>query len=434
MASVIDLGAHRRPSVAIDRSSDRLVALSGIGLALLFITAALVTTALPSAFRLGLWLPLHLALAGAAGCAIAGVMPFFAAAFAAAPPTDARLRFTALGAVATGALAASLGVSGRVPALSVAGGAAFVAGIMLTGIATVRPLGRGLGPSRGIVTKGYLIGLAEVAVGVTLSTVFLAGWPPLVDVWARLKPAHAWLNLIGFVSLVIATTLLHFFPTVIGARIARHPTAQMTIAGLAAGPPLVALGLTLRSDALAQAGAIAALAGSIALGAYAWRAWRRRAHWSTDREWHAFAMGGIISGLVWFQLGMLIAASRVLVSGAGPGSWSIEAVAGPLVIGWIGLTLVASATHLVPAVGPGDLAAHAEQRRLLGRGALLRLAAGNVGTLALSIGLPSGTPWLSAAGLVLIAIGLGSTALLIAFAVLIGLRGVMGARGPRATR
>ena len=35
------------------------------------------------------WLPLQLALAGAASTAIAGVMPFLSAAFAAAPPTDA---------------------------------------------------------------------------------------------------------------------------------------------------------------------------------------------------------------------------------------------------------------------------------------------------------------------------------------------------------
>ena len=38
------------------------------------------------------WLPLHLALAGGASTAIAGVMPFFVAALAASPPASARLR------------------------------------------------------------------------------------------------------------------------------------------------------------------------------------------------------------------------------------------------------------------------------------------------------------------------------------------------------
>lgn len=57
-----------------------------------FLVAALVATLLPESVRLGVWLPLHLALAGAATTAISGVMPFFSAAFAAAPPSDARLR------------------------------------------------------------------------------------------------------------------------------------------------------------------------------------------------------------------------------------------------------------------------------------------------------------------------------------------------------
>ena len=38
--------------------------------------------------------------------------------------------------------------------------------------------------------------------------------------WLSLHLALAWFNLVGFVSLVIATTLLHFFPTVVGARMA----------------------------------------------------------------------------------------------------------------------------------------------------------------------------------------------------------------------
>src|ERR1019366_10769324 len=96
--------------------------------------------------------------------------------------------------------------------------------IVLTGIAALRPLGQGLCPSRGLVTQGYVVALAEVGLGASIATLYLAGWAPVVAAWARLMPAHAWLNLIGFVSLVIATTLLHFFPTVIGGRIARRPS------------------------------------------------------------------------------------------------------------------------------------------------------------------------------------------------------------------
>ena len=79
----------------------------------------------------------------------------------------------------------------------------------------------GTGASRGLVTQEYVLALGEVAVGASLATLFVAGWPPIVEDWARIKPAHAWFNLVGFVSLVIATTLLHFFPTVVGARTRR---------------------------------------------------------------------------------------------------------------------------------------------------------------------------------------------------------------------
>ena len=49
-----------------------------------------------------------------------------------------------------------------------------------------------------------------------LSTAFVAGITPIVERWALLKPAHAWLNVIGFLSLVVAATLIHLAPTVVG--------------------------------------------------------------------------------------------------------------------------------------------------------------------------------------------------------------------------
>jgi nitrite reductase (NO-forming) len=393
-----------------------------VGLAIGFLVAALLSALLPESVRRGTWLPLHLALAGGATTAIAGVMPFFSAAFAAAPPSDLRLRTGAVFAVALGAVGVTLGVIGNSPLVAGASGLAFIVGVALVGVATLRPLRAALGPSRGIVIQGYVVALTEIAVGATLATLYTAGWSPLVMSWATLKPAHAWLNLVGFVSLVVATTLLHFFPTVIGARIAARPSARLTVVGLASGPVLVALGFALRMDLVAQLGAVIVIAGALALGAYAIATWRTRATWTTDHQWHLFAMGGLISGLVWFWVGMGIAAGQVIVRGSSPGAWSINAVFGPLVVGWIGLVVLASATHLLPAVGPGDSATHASQRAILGRLAALRLAVANVGVAALSAGLPLDLDLLVIAGTVLIGLPLAATALLFVNAMLIGLR------------
>ena len=418
---MIDPASLRTRAPSIDRSADRLVAVSAIVLAVTFLVAASLSLLLPAADRRGAWLPLHLALAGGATTAIAGVMPFFAAAFAAAAPSDARLRFAAVAAIAVGALGASLGVVASSAGVAVLGGTLFMGGVLLTGAATIRPLGRALGPSRGLVSQGYVVALGEVAIGALVATLFVAGWAPLVGAWASVKPAHAWLNLVGFVSLVVATTLLHFFPTVIGARIVVRPSARLTVVGLAVGAPLVALGLAIDSDLVARIGALVTAAGAIAIAANAARTWPTRAGWRTDPGWHGFAMGSLISAIAWFEAGMAIAVGRVLVAGSGPAAWSVDAVGGPLVAGWIGLAVLGSASHLLPAVGPGDPLAHGRQRRLLGQFAVTRLVVANAGVAGLAIGWPLHLDGVAAIGAALLVIGLGSTAVLLAGALRVGL-------------
>lgn len=418
---MIQLGQTSQPRPAIDRSGDRVVAMTAIAIAVSYLLAATVAVGLPIDAFSDTWLPLHLALAGAASTAIAGLMPFFSAAFAAAPPVDTRLRWTSISAVALGALGVTFGATVGLTALAVAGGLSFIVGVILTGAATVRPLGRGLGPRGGLVTRGYVTALVLVAVGALAATLFLAGWSPIVEAWGRLKPAHAWLNLVGFVSLVIATTLLHFFPTVVGSRIQRTRSAYLTVGALPTGAVLVSLGYALESDLLARLGAASVLLAAAALVDYAWRIWRTRATWTTDPDWHRFAMGGLVSAIAWFVVGMTLAAGRVLLEGADPASASIDILIGPLALGWVGLAIVASATHLVPAVGPGDPLAHRRQRGILGRGATIRLVAADGGILAITVGQLLGAGLLAAAGLVTAAIALAATAVLIALAVRIGL-------------
>ena len=299
---------------------------------------------------------------------------------------------------------------------------AFIGGIVLTGWATVRPLRGALGPSRGLITEAYVVALAEVAVGAAVATLFVAAWPPVTGAWGHLKPAHGWLNLVGFVSLVIATTLLHFFPTVIGARIKVHRSARVTVVGLAAGAPIVAAGYALSSDLLTRIGAILVVAGAWALPVYAWRVWTTRGLWTTDPGWHRFAMTGLASAMAWFEVGIAIAAGRVLAWGADPAGWSVEVVVGPLIVGWAGLAVLASATHLLPAIGPGDPLTHGRQRTLLGRAATARLVALDVGVAALTVGVPLGVDPLVAVGALAAAGGFVSTAAALAGAVLMGIR------------
>lgn len=397
------------------------MALAAIVVGVGFLAAAMASITLPEATRRGLWLPLHLALAGGASSAIAGVMPFFVAAFAAAQPADVRLRVAGLVGVAGGALAVALGVivapGGPVAA---AGGVAFLAGIASTALAVTAPLAGALGPSRGIVTQAYFLALGSVGVGALVGTLQVAGWDPVVETWARLRPVHGWLNLVGFASLVTATTLLHFFPTVVGSRIAPHPSARITVLGIGGGAILVAAGYWLGIDVAVQVGAAGAGLGALALATYAVRIWRARARWTTDLDWHRFAIGGLASAIAWFVIGMTTLVFRSIALGAAPSGWSIQRSVAPLIAGWLGLAIVASATHLLPAIGPGDQQAHARQRSMLGIGALPRLLALNAGVATLTLGPPLGIAGAEMVGLAFLGLGFLTTAFLLARAAWIG--------------
>lgn len=396
--------------------------MAGIALALGFLGLALASALLSPSQRYGVWLPLHLALAGAASTAIAAIMPFFSAAIATAQPVSARIRWASIGAVALGALGVTFGWVWPAHGLAAIAGVLYLAGIGLTALATLRPLAVGLGPRGGVVRLGYTAALVFVAIGASLAILRLLGLEAVTSAWAWLKPAHAWLNLVGFVSLVIATTMLHFFPTVIGARIQRTPAAYATVIGLGLGAALVAAGYGLRSDLLARLGAGITLAGAAALGIYAVQVWRTRARWTSDRGWHVFAMGGLGSAVAWFGLGTLVATGRVLLAGVDPEAASSDVLVVPFTAGWMGLAVLASATHLVPSVGPGGPHEHARQRVLLGRSGTLRLVLADVGIAALVLGHPQDIALLTATGMVLVGATLAATAVLVAVAVGSGLR------------
>lgn len=412
----------RRRGPPVDRAQDRVIAATSIAFAVLFLLAAGLALFLPEAVRRGLWLSIHLALAGAATTAVAGVMPFFVAAFAAAPPADPRLRASAVAATAAGALGVVGGVVGGAGGLSTVGGAVFVGAIVLIGIATLRPIGAGLGPARGLVTRSYVLALVAVGTGASLATLLLAGWPPVASSWFHLKPAHAWLNLFGFASLVIATTLLHFFPTVVGTRIPNHRSGRTAVAALAAGSWLAAAGYAFSIDLLASLGGAVAIFGGLALALYLARVWRSRGRWTTDHAWHRFAIWGLVSATGWLLVGLAIAGARAVVFGANPAGWSMGDIVAPLVGGWVTFALLASATHLLPAVGPGDLAAHARQRQVLGRLALPRLIALDLGVAFLTVGQLAGWTPALVAGLALLGVGVAATAALLASAVRTGIQ------------
>ena len=401
-AAPVGAGPGFRPGPR--RDDDRQVAVASVGIAagyLVLASLAAAFLAVPGS-TVPAWLPLHLALAGGASTAIAGVMPFFAATLVAGHPADRRPRASAVLLVAGGAGLVSLRAIFPANAmLPTVGGAVYLAGIGATALALHASGRRGLMVRRPIVTLAYGLALANVAVGATLGTLFVAGWIPIVERWALVKPAHAWTNLLGFVSLVIAGTLLHFLPTVLGTRIVARRSAIAAILGVAVGSPLVVAGLVLVAAPAAGAGAVLTVVGAWSLLAETVVTVRARGRWTTDPGWHRLTGVGLVAGVTWFAAGATIAAGRVAYLGATPDAWSTQLVGVPLGIGWVAQVLIASWTHLLPAIGPGGPVLHARRRRILGRVATPRLVALNGGAMLAAVGWPAGIAPMAAIGVVL---------------------------------
>jgi nitrite reductase (NO-forming) len=90
------------------------------------------------------------------------------------------------------------------------------------------------------------------------------------ETWLGLRQAHMTLNLLGWVSLTIAGTLVTFLPTVL--RIRMPPWhGWLTVSLLVAGLATIATGLATRVGALAGAGGVAYAAGALGV---AWLARR----------------------------------------------------------------------------------------------------------------------------------------------------------------
>lgn len=394
----------------IERDRDRQVTMAGLLVTLGFFVAALVAWAGGSGPERPLWLPLHLVLAGGAGTAVASVLPFFTAALAVARPSPTWIRVASIALVAGGAALVSATFATGSWALAAIGGVAYIVGVAGVGVAAFRPLRGSLGTRRHLVERAYAIALVHVSVSVAVGTALLAGWLPVAERWIAWKPAHAWLNLVGFVSLIIVATLVHLAPTVEGTRIQPRWSARIAITGLALGVPIVALGYVSSTDLLARLGGVLAALGAIAVPVHARVVGRGR--WTTDAGWHRMTTWSLRAATGWFAAAMFVAAGRLLWFGADPQGWSLTTIVAPLAIGWVLQVILGSIAHLLPAIGPGDQTAHRVQRRYLGVGATVRVLALNLGVAGLWAGHLASAPVLVLAGALAVSLAVvGSIAL-----------------------
>jgi nitrite reductase (NO-forming) len=391
---------RRTSAPASQHLTERNVLRVGIALAASFLVLSLFAGLAPLGPLHG-WVTIHLSLAGAATVAIGTFMPHFGVTLAGTRPQPSSLRLAGVLCLALGMLGVALGrplLGDRVAAL---GGVLVLAGLGITAWNTYAPLRSGLARRHPIAQLTYGLALVDVCLGATLAILMLLGWPPIASNWIALKPAHVWLNVFGFVSLTIAGTLIYLYPTMLGARIRAHPTIAVAVVGLAIGTPLVAFGAAIQSSSLALAGGIVTLVGSLALLGYGVEAWTRRGTWANDLAWHALAARHGLAGMAWFVLTVGAALAGLIRDGVAVPGWTLGALVVPLIGGWAMQELVGAWGHLLPAVGPADMAAKARQRSVLSRWGLARVAAWNIGLALLWPGLGLAIAPLTAIGAIL---------------------------------
>lgn len=403
---------------ASPRVSERAILRLGIALTATFLAASIASGLLPAGGLHG-WVATHLALAGAATVAIGTFMPHFGVTLAGTRPEPWWLRLAGVLTLALGMATVALGRPLAGAGVAGAGGLLVLCGIVLTAWTTYAPMRFGLARRHPIVQLAYGAALANLAVGASLAVLFLFGWRPVTGAWVALKPAHAWLNVFGFVSLTVAGTLVYLYPTMLGARIRPQLAMAAAVVGLLAGPPLAALGYATVLQPLALVGGALVLAGAMGLLAYGVDTWRRRGRWTSDFAWHAVPTYHGLAAAAWFVVAAAWAAARPWLEGVEVPGWTLGLLALPLIGGWAAQVLVAAWSYLLPAVGPGDAASRARQRAILGRAGQARVGAWNAGLVLLVPGMATLAWWLIVPGVLLFGVAALASLVLLARALLV---------------
>lgn len=316
-----------------------------------WLTAALASLLLPESERIGIWLPLHLTLAGSATAAICGAMQTFVLAMTAtkSPSTfKTILQFTLIN---TGALLIAFGYPSGRSGLVAAGGAAFVIATLILGDIVRVAWKKALNKRHPLPVAMYAAAVGCLLVGGTLGAM-VGAHEVTGTTWVALRGAHLTLNVLGWVSLTIAGTLITLLPTVLRVRMPAW-RGRATAWALVGGVVGLALGLALRSSPLLAAGGVVYALGACGI---AWMAVRVA---STPRKWPVpVSAKHLMCALVWFVFGSA--------------DLAVQAVRGPealialrpvfltvFVGGWIVQTLLGAWLFLLPMWRAG----HPEERR-----------------------------------------------------------------------
>lgn len=269
--------------------------------------------------------------------------------------------------------------------LTLAGATAVVVAVVWHGWQLVRRL-RGALPGRfRVVVHHYLASAAFLPVGATLGMLLARGYSD--EMHARMTLAHSLVNVLGWVGITVAGTLITLWPTILRVRMdpAAEQRATQALPGLVAGLSLAVVGALTGWRWMLLAGVLGYLVALL---------WTGRSLVAPARAkppMH-FASWSVAAGATWFLVGISMIVWRVATaSDMTAMTHGYGRVAAVLIVGFGLQVLCGALSHLVPAViggGPKVVRVGIEAFDRLG---MARIVIINV-PLALSLlPVPSGT-------------------------------------------
>lgn len=337
-----------RPPVPRGRGFQPLRDLPTLVWLLLLLAAALFHRSLPAPG----WLLLHLLFLGAITHAILVWSQHFSLALTRVPQTPGELRAQKLRLLLAnlGAALVLVGVPAAIWALTIAGTALLIVAVGWHGASIFRRLRRAL-PGRFTRTVRYYIASAAfLPVGAAVGAWLVGPGDPS----GRLVLAHAVINVLGWIGITVAGTLVTLWPTMLRTRADERaaPHAAIALPVLAAGATVAALGAAiglLPVVALGLAGYGAGL-GIIAVSLI------RAARATPPRSFATLSAG---AALAWW-IGCLAALTvQTVVAWAGDAGFSpvrqaVHGIAPFLAAGFAVQVLLGALSYLAPvAIGGG---------------------------------------------------------------------------------
>lgn len=337
------------------------------------------------------WLALHLLVLGAATNAVFVYSRHFAQALLHVRPGSERPHHVRLAVLNAGVVAVVGGMSADAAWVAVAGAALVVAAAFAHTVSLVAMVrGATMSGRLRVVVWYYVAAGAALVIGGTFGGLLASDAVSSQDWQQALALAHAHLNLLGWLGLVIVGTQYMLWPAVLRTKIAEDApaVARRALAVIVAGLAVAVAGLL--CTAVSGAGHWAAAAGMVVYTAGVGCSLVPAVREARVKPPRSAAPIALLLGNGW-----LLAALLVDVSGLIRGESSADDLLGRLLIPALGIgsvaqILIGALTFLVPVTLGGGPAGNKRMTAVLTFAWLPRTVVGNAGLVLLVLPVPSG--------------------------------------------